>query len=205
MNALSLTSLLAPAMEFALNNTLSGSSAAQRDLRQLEGKVIVLELKEFPLKLYFLPQDGRLKVRGEYHGQTDMMVRAPSASLLEAALKRGDMPPRGIELNGDAETAQTFSRLLKQADLDWEELLSHYVGDIASHQIGNLARGLARWGRDAMQRLGQDIAEYLQYESQTLPPRHEVEAFLAGVDHLKSDVDRLTARLQRLAGKARPA
>ncbi len=192
-------------MEFALNNTLSGSSAAQRDLRQLEGKVIVLELKEFPLKLYFLPQDGRLKVRGEYHGQTDMMVRAPSASLLEAALKRGDMPPRGIELNGDAETAQTFSRLLKQADLDWEELLSHYVGDIASHQIGNLARGLARWGRDAMQRLGQDIAEYLQYESQTLPPRHEVEAFLAGVDHLKSDVDRLTARLQRLAGKARPA
>ncbi len=192
-------------MEFALNNTLSSSSAAQSDLRQLEGKVIVLELKEFPLKLYFLPQDGRLKVRGEYHGQTDMMVRAPSASLLEAALKRGDMPPRGIELNGDAETAQTFSRLLKQADLDWEELLSHYVGDIASHQIGNLARGLARWGRDAMQRLGQDIAEYLQYESQTLPPRHEVEAFLAGVDHLKSDVDRLAARLQRLAGKARPA
>ncbi len=192
-------------MEFALNNTLSSSSAAQSDLRQLEGKVIVLELKEFPLKLYFLPQDGRLKVRGEYHGQTDMMVRAPSASLLEAALKRGDMPPRGIELNGDAETAQTFSRLLKQADLDWEELLSHYVGDIALHQIGNLARGLARWGRDAMQRLGQDIAEYLQYESQTLPPRHEVEAFLAGVDHLKSDVDRLAARLQRLAGKARPA
>lgn len=205
MNALSLTSLLAPAMEFALNNALSGSSAAQRDLRQLEGKVIVLELKEFPLKLYFLPQDGRLKVRGEYRGQTDMTVRAPSAALLEAALKRGDMPPRGIELNGDAETAQTFSRLLKQADLDWEELLSHYVGDIASHQIGNLARGLARWSRDAMQRLGQDVAEYLQYESQTLPPRHEVEAFLAGVDHLKSDVDRLAARLQRLAGKARPA
>lgn len=192
-------------MEFALNNALSGSSAAQRDLRQLEGKVIVLELKEFPLKLYFLPQDGRLKVRGEYRGQTDMTVRAPSAALLEAALKRGDMPPRGIELNGDAETAQTFSRLLKQADLDWEELLSHYVGDIASHQIGNLARGLARWSRDAMQRLGQDVAEYLQYESQTLPPRHEVEAFLAGVDHLKSDVDRLAARLQRLAGKARPA
>ncbi|MHB8424564.1 MAG: ubiquinone biosynthesis accessory factor UbiJ [Gammaproteobacteria bacterium] len=205
MNALSLTSLLAPAMEFALNNALSGSSAAQRDLRQLEGKVIVLELKEFPLKLYFLPQDGRLKVRGEYRGQTDMTVRAPSAALLEAALKRGDMPPRDIELNGDAETAQTFSRLLKQADLDWEELLSHYVGDIASHQIGNLARGLARWGRDAMQRLGQDVAEYLQYESQTLPPRHEVEAFLAGVDHLKSDVDRLAAGLQRLAGKARPA
>ncbi|MGA9853027.1 MAG: SCP2 sterol-binding domain-containing protein [Gammaproteobacteria bacterium] len=196
-----LTSLLAAGVERALNSALSGSSAAQRDLKQLDGKVIALELREIPLKLYFLPQDGRLTVHGDYHGKVDMTVRAPSAALLEAALKRGDTPPRGIELNGDAETAQIFSRLLKQADLDWEELLSHYVGDIAAHQIGNLARGFLRWGKDAADRLSQDMAEYLQYETRNLPPRHEVETFLSEVDHLKSDVDRLAARLQRLAGK----
>ncbi|MGB9429150.1 MAG: SCP2 sterol-binding domain-containing protein [Gammaproteobacteria bacterium] len=199
----SIGTLFAPAVEVALNSALSGSSAAQHDLKQLDGKVIALQLKELPLKLWFLPRDGKLTVHGSYHGKTDMMVRAPSFALLEAALKRGEAPPRGIELNGDAETAQIFSRLLKQADLDWEELLSRYVGDIAAHQIGNLARGLLRWGRDARDRLGQDLAEYLQYESAALPPRHEVESFLDGVDHLKSDVDRLTARLERLAGKTR--
>lgn len=203
MKAPSIATLFAPAVEFALNNALSGSSAAQRDFKQLEGKVIALELKEIPLKLYFLPGDGKLAVRGDYRGKVDMTVRAPSVALLEAALKRSDAPPRGIELNGDAETAQIFSRLLKQADLDWEELLSRYVGDIAAHQIGNLARGFRRWSKDAVSRLGQDLAEYLQYESRDLPPRHEVEAFLDAVDHLKSDVDRLAAHLQRLAGNTK--
>ena len=178
MNTPPLAALFAPAVEFALNSALAGSGSAQRELAQLDGKVIALELKELPLKLYFLPQDGKLKVRSDHRGKVDMTVRAPSAALLQAALRRDDAPPRGIELNGDAETAQVFSRLLKQADLDWEELLSHYVGDVAAHQLGNAVRGFVRWGKDTAGRLGRDAAEYLQYESRDLPPRHEVEAFL---------------------------
>lgn len=197
MNAPSLAALFAPAVELALNQALAGSSAAARDLKQLDGKAIALELKELPLKLYFLPQAEKLGVRASHEGKIDLTVRAPSFALLEAALKRSDTPPRGIELHGDAETGQTFSRLLKQADLDWEELLSRYVGDIAAHQIGNLARRLSRWGRDAGMRLSQDLAEYLQYESAALPPRHEVEAFLDGVDRLKNDAERLAARVAR--------
>ena len=203
MKAPSIGILLAPAVELALDSALSGSNAARHDLKQLDGKVIALELKELPLKLYFLSQGGKLRVHGEHRGKPDMTVRAASFALLEAALKPGEAPPRGIELNGDAETAQTFSRLLKQADLDWEELLSHYVGDVAAHHIGNLARGFMRWGKDAAGRLGQDLAEYLVYESASLPPRHEVEGFLDEVDHLKSDVDRLAARLQRLDRKTK--
>ncbi|MBU6469301.1 MAG: SCP2 sterol-binding domain-containing protein [Gammaproteobacteria bacterium] len=203
MSAPALAALLAPAVELALRQALAGSSAAVRDLKQLDGKVIALELKELPFKLYFLPQAEQLAVRAEHEGRIDLTVRAPSFALLEAALKRGDTPPRGIELNGDAETGQIFSRLLKQADLDWEELLSRYVGDVAAHQIGNLARGLLRWGRDAGARLAQDLAEYLQYESGALPPRHEVEDFLDSVDRLRNDAERLAARVQRLAGQHR--
>jgi ubiquinone biosynthesis protein UbiJ len=185
-------------VERALDTALSGSSATQHDLKQLDSKTIAVELKELPFKLYFLPRDGKLQVRGEHDGPTDIVVRAASFALLEAAWKRGEAPPRGIEINGDAETAQTFSRLLKQANLDWEELLSRYVGDVAAHQIGSLARGFLRWSKDAADRIGQDMAEYLVYESDLLPPRHAVESFLDEVDKLNSDVDRLAARLQRL-------
>ena len=203
MSAPTLGALLAPAAELALQQALAGSNAAARDLKQLDGKVIALVLKELPLKLYFLPQAERLAVRAAHEGKIDLTVRAPSFALLEAALKRGDAPPRGIELNGDAETGQVFSRLLKQADLDWEELLSRYVGDVAAHQIGNLARGLLRWGKDAAARFSQDLAEYLVYESATLPPRHEVEVFLDSVDRLRSDVDRLAARFEQLGRKSK--
>jgi ubiquinone biosynthesis accessory factor UbiJ len=117
-------------------------------------------------------------------------------------LQDSDAPPKGMQINGDAETAQVFSRLLKQADLDWEELLSRYTCDAAAHQIGNLFRGLRAWGRDAAGRVSRDFAEYLQYETRDLPPRPEVEAFLNGVDRLRDDAERLEARLKRAAARA---
>jgi ubiquinone biosynthesis protein UbiJ len=198
-------SLLAAAVEYAVNSALSGSNSAQQDLKQLAGKVIELQIKEWPLKLYFLPQPEKLSVASSHEGKPDISIRAPTGTLLTAALKRDSGNLRGIEINGDAETAQQFSRLLKQADLDWEELLSRYVGDAAAHQIGNAVRDLMSWGRDAAERLSKDLAEYLQYESRDLPPRHEVQDFLDGVDKLRDDAERLAVRLQRAASKAKQA
>ena len=202
MNALPGSGLLAMGAELALNASIKGSSSAQADLKRLAGKVVALELEGLPLKLWFLPQPERLTVAADYHGEADIRIRAPAASLMGAALKRDDTPPRGMQISGDAETAQIFSRLLKNADLDWEELLSQYTGDVAAHQVGNAVRGLRRWSRDAAKRLGGDFAEYLQYESRDLPPRREVEAFLAGVDSVRDDTERLELRFKRVAQKA---
>ncbi|HET7923221.1 MAG TPA: SCP2 sterol-binding domain-containing protein [Gammaproteobacteria bacterium] len=203
MNAQPFADLLATPLAWALNAALENSTAAQRDLAVLNGKVIALELKEFPFKLFFLAHDGRLAVHGDYHGDVDMRVRAPSLALLQAALRRDDVPPRGIEISGDAETAQVFSRLLKQADPDWEELLSRHIGDVAAHHLGTLARGARRWGRDAAQRLCGDLADYLHHETAVLPLRHEVDAFLADVDRLRDDMERFAARLARAAAGLR--
>lgn len=203
MSTPSIAAVLAPAIERALNQALAGSNTTARDLRQLDGKVIALELKELPFRLWFLADKSKIGVRSAHVGKPDVTIRASSFALLEAAWKRGQALPRGIELNGDAETAQIFSRLLKQADLDWEELLSRYVGDITAHQVGNLTRRLLRWGQDAGKRFEQDLAEYLVYERGMLPSRHEVEAFLDEVDHLKDDAERLATRLQRLTTKVR--
>lgn len=199
MSALPGSGLLAAAVEFALNSAIEGSGAARADLKRLEGKIVRLDLKGLPLTLHFLPESGRLAAAADYHGEADITLEVPAASLLSAALTRDDTPPKGMQIKGDAETAQVFSRLLKQAHLDWEELLSRYLGDVAAHQIGNALRGLNRWGRDSAERLGRDLADYLHYESGALPPRHEVEHFLDGVDRLRDDVERLTVRVERVA------
>lgn len=202
MSALPLSGFIAAAVERALDVSLRGSGAARAELQRLDGKVIHLELVGLPLTLYFLPEAGRMAVAAAYSGDADISVRAPVASLMAAALKRdADAVPRGMQISGDAETAQVFSRLLKHADLDWEELLAQRVGDVAARQIGNAVRGFMGWGRDAGGRLGKDIADYLHYESRDLPPRHEVEGFLAGVDRLRDDAERLQARLKRAASR----
>lgn len=204
MSALPGSGLLAAAIESALNTAIAGSGAARADLKRLEGKILRLELKGLPLAFHFLPQAGHLTVAADYHGAADITLEVPVASLVAAALQRDDAPPKGMQVKGDAETAQVFSRLLKQAHLDWEELLSRHVGDVAAHQLGNALRSLHRWGRDAAGRLGQDLADYLRYESGTLPPRHEVDGFLSDVDRLRDDVERLSARVDQAARRARP-
>jgi ubiquinone biosynthesis protein UbiJ len=197
--------MIAAAVQAALDASLRGSSVARADLKRLDGKVIRLELIGLPLTLHFLPEDGRLTVAADYHGDADIKVRAPAASLMAAALKRdSEAVPRGMQVSGDAETAQVFSRLLKSADPDWEELLAQRVGDVAARHIGNAVRGFARWGKDSGSRLGQDIADYLHYESRELPPRHEVQGFLSDVDRLRDDAERLNARFKRVESRIKP-
>jgi ubiquinone biosynthesis protein UbiJ len=205
VSALPFASLIAAAAQTALDASLKGSSAARADLKKLDGKVIRLELIGLPLVLHFLAEDGRLTVAADYHGTPDITVRAPAASLMASALKRdSEAVPRGMQVSGDAETAQVFSRLLKNADLDWEELLARRVGDVAARHIGNAVRGLVGWSRDAASRLGQDVADYLHYESHDLPPRHEVQGFLSDVDRLRDDAERFTARLKRVESRIKP-
>jgi ubiquinone biosynthesis protein UbiJ len=205
VSTLPFASLIAAAVQAALDVSLKGSSTARGDLKKLHGKVIRLELIGLPLVLHFLPEDGRLTVAADYHGSPDITVRAPAASLMASALKRdSEAVPRGMQVSGDAETAQVFSRLLKNADLDWEELLAQRVGDVAARHIGNAVRGLMGWSRDASSRLGKDVADYLHYESRDLPPRHEVQGFLSDVDRLRDDAERFTARLRRAESRIKP-
>ena len=103
-----------------------------------------------------------------------------------------------LDLTGDAETAREFQQLLAFAKPDVEEELSGIVGDVAAHRLGEIARGVGRWGRDARSTMGANIREYLQEESRDAPSRYEVDAFSKNVGTLRDDVDRVEARLNRL-------
>jgi ubiquinone biosynthesis protein UbiJ len=115
--------------------------------------------------------------------------------------RAGGLRQGAAEIVGDPGVAQDFQRLLDLAKPDWEEELSRVFGDMAAHQLGNLARGLVEWGRKAADTLARDGGEYLTEESRNLPTRFEVEEFLDEVDRLREDVDRFAARLERLEKK----
>ena len=88
--------------------------------------------------------------------------------------------------------------MLSLAKPDIEEELSGFIGDAAAHQLGEVARGLGKWGREASATMGANIREYLQEESGDLPTRIEVERFGNDVNELRDAVDRAEARLKRL-------
>ena len=99
------------------------------------------------------------------------------------------------------ELAQQFQDLLRYGRPDLEEELSGVVGDVIAHSIGDLARNVRRWGKDARSTLGQNVSEYLQEESRSVPSRYETHVFRKRVGSLRDDVARFEARLKRFEAK----
>ena len=103
-----------------------------------------------------------------------------------------------IDFAGDVYTAQAIQELLAYGRPDLEEELSSIVGDAAAQGIGDVARNIGRWAEGARETMRQNMSEYLQEESRSVPSRYEVDEFRKDVNTLRDDVDRFEARLVQL-------
>jgi ubiquinone biosynthesis protein UbiJ len=108
------------------------------------------------------------------------------------------MSSGSVQIEGDTTLAQQFAKALGGLDVDWEEQAARVLGDPIAHQVGQGMKGLSDWGRQTSRTLTADLKEYLEEEGRLVPTRYELDAFLAEVDTLRDDVERLEARLARL-------
>lgn len=190
-------------LESALNRNIAASSAARALCKRLDSKVLALHVEGMPLSIYFRAQGERMSLDTTYDGTPNATLSGTPLSLLrmagptpEAALRTGS-----VHIHGDAEVAQTFSELLKQARPDLEEELSRVIGDVAAHHVGSAARSALGFARKAADTFAQNVSEYLQEEGRDAPSRTEADEFVDGVDKLRDDVDRFEARLALLERK----
>lgn len=186
--------------ESVLNRNIAASSAARGLCKRLEGKALALHFTGLPLSIHVHSDGERMTLDTAAQGAPSATLSGTPLSLLQLAGSKPEAALRSgaVHIEGDAEVAQIFSELLKHARPDLEEELSRVVGDVAAHQIGNVARSVFAFGRRASDTFAQNVAEYLQEEGRDLPSRTEADEFVAGVDKLRDDVDRLEARLALL-------
>jgi len=197
---MSTPALLSAALESALDLYLKQDPDALQHCAALQDKVIAVNLAGTELTLYFLPDAQGVKVLTHYEGEPDTLLRGTPAGFARLAVEsREDALFHGaIEIIGDTETGQQFQDLLAGVDWDWEEQLSKLTGDALAHQVGELVRKGRRWLDESSDTLQQDLSEYLQEEARLLPTRTEIDEFLDNVDQLRTDTDRLAARVERL-------
>ena len=188
-----------------LNRNVAQSERASALARQLEGRGLSLVFEGTPLAISFRVADGRISLGTRDTGEADATLTGSPISLLSLVGPGAEDRLRGssIRIAGDAEIAQRFRDLLQHSQPDFEEELSRVVGDVAAHQVANIARGFFDWGRKAADSFSTNVAEYLQEEGRDVPSRVEVEEFLEAVDHLREATDRLDARLSRAESRAR--
>ena len=195
---------LVTAVSRMLNELLHSDDNAMQKLQQLDGQIVAICVRDTSLVAYARACIDGIQLVHSHEGEVDVRVTGSTADFIAyaRASKRGDSIGAGrIEISGDLATAQSVQALLSELQIDWEEILSRYIGDIGAHQAGRLVRAVTAWGTDAAVRLEQDIAEYLQIEARVLPTRRDAERLGRAVFILADDVDRLEARVRRIEQK----
>ena len=188
-------------LESALNTALRLDPVAFGKLGRFSGKVIAIELQGLQLTLYLVPGADGISLMHQYDAEPDTVLSGTPLAMAKMALGPDASKvlfAGEVTIRGDVETGQAFKRLLDELDIDWEEQLARFTGDIAAHKLGDLFRATTQWGRQALDILCQDATEYLQLEGQDLPVPAAVRQFLREVDELRDDTARLEARLTRL-------
>ena len=198
---MSVHNVFTAAIEAAFNAYLDLDPETAARLESMSGKVIGIEITDLGITFYIFPVQNRLSVLPEYDGEPDAVVVGSSIALARTGLRADSgevVSSSSVKISGDMELGKEFFDVLTSLEVDWEEQLSHYVGDIPAHQIGNIFRELRAWTRRTRTSLKQNLTEYLQEENRIVPTRLEVEHFLDDVDTFRSDVDRLQAKVDRL-------
>ena len=201
------------AIEASINGVLALDPVTLQNMARFQGKVVAIELLSAPslplLTLYILPGASGIEMLSQYAGEADTTLSGTPFAMAKMSLAARMGGPDASEvmfagevvISGDIELGQRFKRVLDKMDIDWEEHVSHITGDIVAHKLGNVFRFASQWLNQSSETLGEDAAEYLQMESESLPEKVEVDEFVVQVDITRDDVERLQARIQRLHGQ----
>lgn len=192
---------VAKALEKSINTLANLDPDSKSRLALLQGQVIKLQLNGPDLDVFLFIHADSIEVMSAFDGEVDTVIAGKPAAMLAMRSSTSGLFSGDVEITGNLESGKRFKRYLDALDIDWEEQLSHIVGDSVAYQIGSLVRNLNTFVQKSSDSLGDNISEYLTEESLLVAPASEVSHFAEDVDVLRADYDRLNARVDALEKK----
>jgi len=181
----------------ALNALLDRQPSAKARLVRHVGKCLQLVLPLLPLSLRIEADGGFVAASSD--AAPDLRL-IPDPSALPQWFTGGKFADL-FRVAGDGVLAVDLANAL--ADFDWVLTLRPYLGDIAASRVDQFLRGIMNWRGQALESAGRNLAEYAVYEQAMLAEPYAVREFIAAVDRLREDADRLEARLNLLEASHR--
>ncbi len=188
-----------------------GNRLAQLDdkllegFESLQGKSIAIEIIDLQQTIICYPGAAGIRLSmQEPADDVDATIRARLIALLNLATQSEKVSTsiqEGISFHGDVAVAQRLQKLLANVDIDWEEVLSKQLGDVAGVQVYRLLSQAKSVVEQSVNSILQSGSEYMQEEVRVTPAPVELERMRADVTRLRHDVDRSEARLKRLVDK----
>lgn len=191
------------ALEKLINHYLKLDTKSHTRLHNLENKQLLLELTDLGKTFYIAFQVDGIKIitQPSTEQEPDLIVRGRSLALwhlFQSNQNTFQLHLRNVKIIGDLHLAQDIKLFFHSIDIDWEEQLSHFTGDIVAHQFFRGLTTLGQWQRKMRENFKLNLTEYLQEEARYFPLPEEVETFMQEIDTLRDDTERLEAKIERL-------
>jgi len=168
-------------------------------LENIDDKILSITIKEANFTLIMQVQNARF-FEADLSQQIDASIIV-SMHVLSGKMRGQDqnqlLKDGIIEIQGDSHVASVFNKVMNEIEIDWQDVISKYTGDIVAHQITTGAKSVASVLRRLGDNLRLDVRDYLQDDLQIAVTESEVEHFVEQVDDLRARTDRLEARLNK--------
>ena len=201
---MSLNNLACAFIEISINKLQQLDPSTQKKRKQLENTIIGVVLKEFDKTLYFVISLHKIDILSQFEGQCDCFIHVSLYAISElknnqqltTLIKNGK-----LDIEGDIEIAQKFAQLMTKMEIDWEEHLSHLLGDVLAHQLCYCARELHKYNCKQLNNLSNHTANLITDELKIAPSGLQVAYFCEQVDDLNNQFSQLDISVQRIIRK----
>ena len=188
--------------EKMLNTALRYDSATRIGLARLEGKILAVQITSPAINVFVMQMDDELRLMGNWDGDVDTRISGSLLALAQLSQTEiHNLKDSGVTVMGDLSLLADFQRLVKNLDIDWEEMLSQFTGDIIGHQTAQLIRAKFGWAKERAKSAQRLTSEFLTEELKTLPSKPELNDFYQQVDDLRLAVDRAAARVEAIINR----
>lgn len=188
-------------LEKIINRALVHDPASAQQLARMQGKIILMDSSMPALRIAIEPSATGIVLHNDWSDTADITVSGSLVSIAGMAMNSADsvsFSGTGVNVSGNLELLRQLSQIMADLDIDWEAALAELVGDIPAHILADSIRNSAKFRATAIKRAQSALAEVSQEELQLTPSKNEYDDFVLRVRHLSTDIDRLTARANKL-------
>ncbi len=185
-------------LEQAINSALAFDPASRQAIGELAGKSLLIEIVEPEFNLCLQFESEKVAVTS-HHDKPTTRLRGNPLGLIQLALSDNiSLSETGVEAWGSTSLLAELQRILSKLEVDWEDALSPYLGDVVSHTVATHIRNRANWINERGHDIKRLAQEFLTEELRATPTRSELDRFNREVDQLRLAADRLQSRFDKI-------
>lgn len=197
-----LTDNLLAVAEIGGNRMLGLDDRVIRRCHELQGYCIAIHFTDIEQTVYCHPGQWGIRLSRTAPGKpVDATISGRVMAFVSMALEEDRVSTsirEQLDFQGRVGVAQQMQKIISEIDIDWEEVLSQYTGDVLAFQIHQGAREAKSFLSRGFQAFMQTNSEYLREEARMTPTQVEFDRFQQQVGEIRQGVDRAEARLRNL-------